>query len=77
MTRCLNKEQVADILGIKPRTAAVLMLEMNPVAVCGKVRKRYVVTEENLQKWMMRKMLGNKQTIGRTGIGSNRRLERR
>lgn len=77
MIHCLNKDQVADILGVKPRTAAVLMLEMNPVAVCGKVRKRYVVTEENLQKWMLRKMLGGKQTIGRTGTGSNRRLERR
>ena len=76
MTRCLNKDQVAEILGVKPRTAAVLMLEMNPVAVCGKVRKRYVVTEENLQRWMMRKMLGNKQKII-TGTGSNRRLERR
>lgn len=77
MIHCLNKDQVAEILGVKPRTAAVLMLEMNPVAVCGKVRKRYVVTEENLQKWMMRKMLGNKQAIGKAGTGSNRRLERR
>lgn len=77
MTRCLNKDQVAEILGVKPRTAAVLMLEMNPVAVCGKVRKRYVVTEENLQKWMMRKMLGsNKKAIVNTGM-SKRRLERR
>ena len=77
MTRCLNKDQVAEILGVKPRTASALMMEMNPVVVCGKVRKRYVVTEENLQRWMMRKTLGNKQTIGRTGTGSNRRLERR
>ena len=77
MTRCLNKDQVAEILGVKPRTASALMMEMNPVAICGKVRKRYVVTEENLQRWMMRKMLGNKQTIGRAGTSSNRRLERR
>ena len=59
MTRCLNKDQVAEILGVKPRTASALMMEMNPVAICGKVRKRYVVTEENLQRWMMRKTLGN------------------
>lgn len=77
MIRCLNKDQVAEILGVKPRTASALMMEMNPVAVCGKVRKRYVVTEENLQKWMMRKMLGGKPSTGRIGTGSNRRLERR
>ena len=77
MIRCLNKDQVAEILGVKPRTASALMMEMNPVAICGKVRKRYVVTEENLQKWMMRKMLGSsKKTIGNTGM-SKRRLERR
>ena len=77
MIRCLNKDQVAEILGVAPRTASALMMEMNPVVVCGKVRKRYVVTEENLQRWMMRKMLGGKKAIGRTGTGSNRRLERR
>ena len=77
MTRCLNKDQVAEILHVKPRTAAVLMLEMNPVVICGNVRKRYVVTEENLQKWMMRKMLGSKQKIGRAETGSKKRLERR
>ena len=77
MIRCLNKDQVAEILGVKPRTASALMMEMNPVVVCGKVRKRYVVTEENLQKWMLRKMLGGNKSIGSTSSGSKRRFERR
>lgn len=77
MTRFLDKEQISVMLGVKPKTAAALMMEMNPIAVTGKVRHRYVVTEENLQKWLMRKMLGGNTSGGRTGAGSKRRLERR
>ena len=37
----LNKNAVATRLGVKPRTAAALMLEMNPVIISGTVRKQY------------------------------------
>ena len=46
-----------------------LKLRIDPLAEC--------LTEENLQRWMMRKTLGNnKKAIVNTGI-SKRRLERR
>ena len=73
---CLTKEQIAKRLGVKPRTASALMMEMNPVPICGKTRKRYVVTEDNFQQWLSRKMIG-KPKAGATGKGSNKRLERR
>lgn len=75
MTRLLDKEQVAVLLGVRPKTAAALMMEMNPIAVTGKVRHRYVVTEDNLEKWIIRKSVGRNQTGNRAG--SKKRLERR
>jgi len=72
----LNKEQVADILGIKPRTAAALMMEMNPIPICGKVRRKWVVTEENLDRFMAKKMLGLPKA-SRAEKGSSKKLTRR
>ena len=76
MTRFLDKYAVAEILGVKPKTAAALMMEMNPVAISGKTRKRYRVTEDSLERWIDRKTLG-KARHGTSCMGSKRRLERR
>lgn len=72
----LDKNAVAKRIGVKPRTAATLMMEMNPINISGTVRKRYRVTEENLNSWMMRRMIG-KPKAGTISKGSNRKLERR
>ena len=72
----LNKEQVGEIIGVRPRTALAMMMEMNPIPICGTVRKRYVVTEESLEKWMAKRMIGVPKT-GSIGTGCNRKLERR
>ena len=76
MTRYLNPDQVADILGVARRTAMSLMMEMNPITICGKERKRYRVTEENLERWMAKRMTGTPK-VGNIGTGSKKRLERR
>ena len=76
MTVLLDKDAVAERLGVRPKTAAVLMMEMNPVAISGKVRKRYRVTEENLERWVAKRMNGRRYQ-GSYNIGSKRRLERR
>lgn len=76
MTVYLDKYGVAERLGVPPKTAAALMMEMNPVAISGNVRKRYRVTEENLERWAMKRMLV-KQKAGYVNTGSKRRLERR
>ena len=76
MTHYLNKEQVAERIGVKPRTAAAMMLEMNPIVICGTVRKQYRVTEENLERWMAKRTVGRSST-GSINSGSKRRLERR
>lgn len=73
--KLLNKEQVAERLGVKPRTAATMMLQMNPVVISGTVRKQYRVTEENLERWMMKRMTGRIPT-GKVGT-NKKRLERR
>ena len=75
MTRYLDKFQVGERIGVRPKTAAVLMMEMNPIAVSGKVRKRWRVSEENLDRWMERRMLGKPKNG--SVMGSKRRLERR
>ena len=72
----LDKFAIAERLGVQPKTAASLMMEMNPVVVSGNVRKRYRVTEENLERWIAKKMLGRPST-GSACMGSKRRLERR
>ena len=76
MTRFLDKFAVAERLGVQPKTAAALMMEMNPVAISGTVRKRYRVTEENLERWVAKKTIGKPRT-GSICTGSRRKLERR
>ena len=58
MTVYLDKNDVAERLGIKPKTAAGYMMEMNPIPISGTVRKRYRVTEENLDAWCNKRMIG-------------------
>lgn len=76
MTRYLDPQQVADRIGVTRRTALSLMMEMNPIPVSGTVRRRYRVTEENLDRWMEKRMIGKTRT-GNIGCGSKKRLERR
>ncbi len=76
MKPLLNKEAVADRIGVRPKTAAVLMMEMNPVVISGNVRKQYRVTEENLEKWIAKRTMG-KPITGSVGKGTKKRLERR
>lgn len=74
MIRYLDKHQVAEIIGVPVKTAAALMMEMNPIAISGKVRKRYRVTEASVELFMERRML-NKPKAGE--MESKRRLQRR
>ena len=76
MTVYLDQNQVAERIGVKPRTALALMMEMNPIPISGNVRKRYRVTEENFDRWMARRMLGKPKT-GTICTGSKKKLERR
>ena len=76
MTVYLDQHQVAERIGVKPRTALALMMEMNPIPICGKTRKRYRVTEENLDRWMAKRMIGTARTGG-ISTGSKKKLERR
>ena len=74
MIRYLDPQEVADRLGVARRTAMGLMMEMNPIAISGTVRKRYRVTEESLERWMMKRMTGRPKAVS---MGSGKRLERR
>lgn len=76
MIRYLDPQDVAERLGVARRTAMALMLEMNPIAISGKTRMRYRVTEENLDRWMTKRMIG-KPSTGSINIGSRKKLERR
>ena len=76
MTRYLDPQEVADRLGVTRRTAMCLMMEMNPIHICGNVRRRYRVTEANLEQWMAKRMTG-RSGRGTISMGSKRRLERR
>ena len=76
MTVYLDQYQVAERIGVKPRTALALMMDMNPIAICGKTRKRYRVTEESLDRWMAKRMIG-KPLTGTISKGSKKKLERR
>ena len=76
MTRYLDPQQVADRIGVTRRTALSLMMEMNPIPVSGTVRRRYRVTEENLEHWMAKRMIGRPRT-GSIGSGCKKRLKRR
>lgn len=75
MTRYLDKFAVAERLGVQPKTAAALMMEMNPIAISGTVRKRYRVTEESLERWVARRTIGKPSGFHR--MGSSKKLERR
>ena len=72
----LDKNEVAKRIGVKPRTAAAMMMEMNPIPISGTVRIRYRVTEDSLNAWMMRRMIG-KQQAGRISKGTDRKMRRR
>ncbi len=76
MIRYLDPQEVADRLGISRREAMTKMMEMNPIPISGKVRMRYRVTEENLNRWMARRMIGKPSTDG-IATGSRKKLERR
>ena len=76
MTVWLNKQQIAERLGIHPKTAEQIMLEMNPVAISGNVRKRYRVSEENLERWMLKHSIG-KPSISSIATGTKKKLARR
>ena len=73
MGELLDKAAVAHRLNVSEKTAAVLMMEMNPVAICGTIRKRYRVTEESLEAWIARKQ----KLKGLRYFNSKRRIERR
>ena len=74
MIRYLDAQQVADRLGVSRRTAMSMMLEMNPIAISGKTRIRYRVTEENLDRWMAKRMIGKQKTVS---FSTGKRLARR
>ena len=74
MIRYLDAQQVADRLGVSRRTAMSMMLEMNPIAISGKTRIRYRVTEENLDRWMAKRMIGKQKTVS---FSTGKRLVRR
>ena len=71
----LDADQVAERIGVARRTAMVMMLDMHPVTISGKTRKRIRVTEESLEKWMVARSDG--KASGRVATGSKKRLERR
>lgn len=76
MTVLLDKHQVAERLGIHYKTAETLMMEMNPVAISGRTRRRYRVTEDSLEKWILRKTIGH-GVVKTAGTGTDRKLKRR
>lgn len=72
----LNADQVADRLGIHRKTAMALMMQMNPVAISGNVRKRYRVSEESLDRWMVKHSIG-KPPVSSIATGTRKKLQRR
>lgn len=76
MSNLLDKFAVAERIGVQPKTAAALMMEMNPIPVTGKVRHRWAVTEENLERWIAKKMLV-KAYDKHFSKGNRKQLERR
>ena len=77
MKTWLNADQIAERLGIARKTAMALMLEMNPVAISGTVRKRYRVSEESFDRWMVKHCIGKKEPVSSISTGSVRKLQRR
>lgn len=75
----LSPDQVAERLGVHRKTAMAYMMEMNPVVISGKTRKRYRVSEMNLNIWMLKHSVGGKpsgNSISKT-TGSNQKMKRR
>jgi Tfp pilus assembly protein FimT len=72
----LDADQVAERIGVARRTAMAMMLDMHPVTISGKTRKRIRVSEENLERWMIAHSDG-KSSVKSIYTGSKRRLERR
>jgi len=77
MTVWLNADQIAERIGVHRKTAIAMMLEMNPVAISGNTRKRYRVSEESLEQWMLKHSVGGKTPVSRTGTGNSKKLKRR
>ena len=77
MTVWLNKKQLAELLGVHVKTAERMMMEMHPVAISGNVRKQYRVSEENVERWMLKHTVGGTSPVNRVGTGSTRKLARR
>ena len=75
MGELLDKKAVANRLKVSEKTAAALMLEMNPVVISGTIRKRYRVTEESLEAWVAKKQ--KLKGLRHIKQGNQRRLERR
>ena len=75
MSELLDKKAVAHRLKVSEKTAAALMMEMNPVVISGSIRKRYRVTEESLEAWVMKKQ--KLKGLRYINQGSKRRLERK
>ena len=76
MTVWLSPDDIASRLGIARRTAMTMMMSMNPVAISGSVRKRYRVSEESFNAYMIKHCIGGKAPVSRT-TGTKRKLERR
>ena len=75
MGELLDKTAVAHRLKVSEKTAASLMMEMNPVVISGTFRKRYRVTEESLEAWIARKQ--KLKGLRYINHGSQRKIERR
>ena len=73
----LDKIQLAERLGVHPKTAEKMMMEMHPVAISGKIKKRWRVSEENFEKWMLKRSIGTTAPVGTLGCGTTRKLKRR
>ena len=73
----LSPKAVAERLDVSKRTAMIMMLDMNPVRISGKVRCRLRVSEENLDKWMAAHAVGKKSPVSVIGTGSSKKLPRR
>ena len=71
----LTADDVANRLHVSKKTAKALMMEMNPVAITGTMRKRYRVTEESLEAWIAKKQ--KIKGLRYFNQGSKRRLERK
>lgn len=74
----LSPDQVAERLGVHRKTAMAYMMEMHPVAISGRVRKRYRVSEADLTAWVLKHSVGKPSgnSLSKT-TGSNQKMKRR